>query len=141
MNAAVANADAVLFATPEYNASIPGHLKNAIDWISRPVATNVLRNKPVLVVGASTCAFGAAWAQAALHKVLAALGARVVGVELPVPRAHTRFEEGELSDEEIRAGLAKAVAALGRENSTTRTREGPRLMQIAASRNDRDEQR
>jgi NAD(P)H-dependent FMN reductase len=56
--------------------------------------------------------FGAAWAQAELRKVLAALRARVVGVELPVPRAHTRFEEGELSDEEIRAGLAKAVAAL-----------------------------
>ena len=107
LNAAVANADAVLFATPEYNASIPGHLKNAIDWISRPVATNVLRNKPVLVVGASTGAFGAAWAQAELRKVLAALGARVVGVELPVPRAHTRFEEGELSDEEIGQALLR----------------------------------
>jgi chromate reductase, NAD(P)H dehydrogenase (quinone) len=70
VNAAIANADAVLFATPEYNASIPGHLKNAIDWISRPVATNVLRNKPVAVVGASTGAFGAAWAQAELRKVL-----------------------------------------------------------------------
>src|SRR5205823_10605359 len=57
LNAAIANADAVLFATPEYNASIPGHLKNAIDWVSRPVATNVLRNKPVLVLGASTGAF------------------------------------------------------------------------------------
>jgi chromate reductase len=58
LNAAIANADAVLFATPAYNASIPGHLKNAIDWISRPVATNSLRNKPVLVVGASIGAFG-----------------------------------------------------------------------------------
>jgi chromate reductase len=115
LNAAIANADAVLFATPEYNASIPGHLKNALDWISRPVATNVLRNKPVLVVGASAGAFGAAWAQAELRKVLAALGARVVGAELPVPHAHTRFEEGELTDEEIRAGLAKAVAALAEE--------------------------
>ncbi len=115
VNAAIANADAVLFATPEYNASIPGHLKNAIDWISRPVATNVLRNKPVAVVGASTGAFGAAWAQAELRKVLAAVGARVLDLELPVPHAHTRFEEGELNDEEIRAGLADAVAALAEE--------------------------
>src|SRR5439155_3024518 len=115
VNAAIANADAVLFATPEYNASIPGHLKNAIDWISRPVATNVLRNKPVLVVGASTGAFGAAWAQAELRKVLAALGARVLDVELSVPHAHTRFEEGELTDEEIRTGLANALETLAGE--------------------------
>jgi chromate reductase, NAD(P)H dehydrogenase (quinone) len=112
LNAAIANADAVLFATPEYNASIPGHLKNAIDWVSRPVATNVLRNKPVAVVGASTGAFGAVWAQAELRKVLAALGARVLDLELPVPHAHTRFEEGRLTDGEIQARLAHAVAAI-----------------------------
>jgi len=115
LNAAIANADAVLFATPEYNASIPGHLKNAIDWVSRPVATNVLRDKPVVVVGASTGAFGAAWAQAELRKVLAALGARVLDVELPVSHAHTRFDEGELTDEEIRTNLAEAVEALAEE--------------------------
>ena len=115
LNAAIANADAVLFATPEYNASIPGQLKNAIDWISRPVATNVLRNKPVAVVGASTGAFGAAWAQAELRKVLAALGARVLDVELPVPHAHTRFDERGLTDDEIRASLAEAVEALAAE--------------------------
>ena len=115
LNAAIANADAVLFATPEYNTSIPGQLKNAIDWISRPVATNVLRNKPVAVLGASTGAFGAAWAQAELRKVLAALGARVLDLELPVPHAHTRFEEGELTDDEIRTNLAEAVEALAAE--------------------------
>jgi chromate reductase, NAD(P)H dehydrogenase (quinone) len=115
LNAAIADADAVLFATPEYNASIPGHLKNAIDWISRPVATNMLRNKPVAVVGASTGAFGAVWAQAELRKVLAALGARVLDFELPVPHAHTRFDEDDLTDDEIRSGLADAVAALAEE--------------------------
>src|SRR5438105_5864137 len=73
---ALAGADAVLFATPEYNSSIPGQLKNAVDWASRPLATNVLRNKPVAVVGASTGAFGAVWAQAELRKVLGATGAR-----------------------------------------------------------------
>src|SRR5881227_782113 len=53
----IAAADAVLFATPEYNHSIPGHLKNALDWVSRPYATNTLRNKPVAVMGASTGMF------------------------------------------------------------------------------------
>jgi len=115
LNQAIANADAVLFSTPEYNASIPGQLKNVLDWVSRPVATNALRNKPVAVVGASTGAFGAVWAQAELRKVLAALGARVLDLELPVPHAHTRFDEGELTDEEIRAGLVDAIAALAAE--------------------------
>jgi chromate reductase, NAD(P)H dehydrogenase (quinone) len=115
LNAAIENADAVLFATPEYNASIPGQLKNAIDWVSRPVATNALRNKPVAVVGASTGAFGAVWAQAELRKVLAALGARVLDVELPVPHAHTRFEEGGLTDEELRVSLDAALQALADE--------------------------
>jgi chromate reductase len=80
-------ADAILFATPEYNHSIPGHLKNALDWVSRPLATNTLRNKPVAVMGASTGMFGAVWAQADLRKVLAAIGARVVDREIPVPTA------------------------------------------------------
>src|SRR5712692_10448686 len=125
LNAAIASADAVLFATPEYNTSIPGQLKNAVDWVSRPVATNVLRNKPVLVVGASTGLFGAVWAQAELRKVLAALGARVLDVELPVPHAHTRFEAGGLIDDEIRASLADALEALAAE---IRGREGMRVV-------------
>src|SRR3954470_8058658 len=83
----IAAADAVLFATPEYNHSIPGALKNALDWVSRPHATNTLRNKPVAVIGASTGMFGAVWAQAELRKVLAAIGARVVDREIPVPTA------------------------------------------------------
>jgi chromate reductase, NAD(P)H dehydrogenase (quinone) len=75
----------------------------------------VLRNKPVAVVGASTGAFGAAWAQAELRKVLAALGARVLDLELPVPHAHTRFDDDGLTDEEIRARLAAAVEMLAAE--------------------------
>ena len=106
LRAAVAGADAVLFATPEYNGSIPGQLKNAIDWLSRPRATSVLRNKPVAVVGASTGGFGAVWAQAELRKVLRTAGARVVDRDLPIPHAHTRFDEdGQLLDEETRDGL------------------------------------
>jgi chromate reductase, NAD(P)H dehydrogenase (quinone) len=112
LTTAIAGADAVLFSTPEYNASIPGQLKNAIDWVSRPIATNVLRNKPVAVVGASTGAFGAVWAQAELRKVLAALGARVLDLEVPVGHAHTRFDDGRLTDDEVRARLAEALDAL-----------------------------
>jgi chromate reductase, NAD(P)H dehydrogenase (quinone) len=83
----IAAADAVLIATPEYNHSIPGTLKNALDWVSRPLSTNTLRNKPVAVIGASTGMFGAVWAQAELRKVAAAIGARVIDRELPVPMA------------------------------------------------------
>jgi chromate reductase len=89
---AIAGADAVLFATPEYNSSIPGVLKNAIDWASRPLATNSLRNKPVAVIGASTGMFGAVWAQAELRKVLGAAGARVTEVELAVGHAHEHLD-------------------------------------------------
>ena len=115
LNVEIEAADAVLFSTPEYNSSIPGQLKNAIDWISRPLATNALRNKPVAVVGASTGGFGAVWAQAELRKVLAALGARVLDVELPVPHAHTRFDEGDLTDDEIRTALAEVLETLAEE--------------------------
>src|SRR5438874_12027318 len=92
MRAAVAGADAILFATPEYNSSIPGQLKNAVDWLSRPFETAVVRNKPVAVVGASIGAFGAVWSQAELRKALAAAGARVVDGEVAVRHAPERFD-------------------------------------------------
>src|ERR671929_824677 len=78
LRAAIAGADALLFATPESNSSVPGQLKNPLDWVSRPFAKNPLRGKPVAVVGASAGAFGAVWSQAELRKVLGAMGARVV---------------------------------------------------------------
>jgi chromate reductase len=110
---ALAGADAILFATPEYNSSVPGQLKNALDWASRPIATNVLRNKPVAVVGASRGMFGAVWAQEELRKVLAAIGARVLEVEVAVGHAHTRFDEdGALTDDTIREQLAAVVGTL-----------------------------
>ena len=96
---AIAAADAVLFATPEYNGSIPGALKNAVDWASRPPAASPLRNKPVAVIGASIGMFGAVWAQAELRKVLAATGARVLDVELAVGHAHEHLDAaGHLTD-------------------------------------------
>jgi chromate reductase len=110
---AIAGADALLFATPEYNSSIPGQLKNAIDWASRPKATAPIRNKPSAVIGASTGMFGAVWAQAELRKVLASAGARVVEGDLSVPLAHTRFDaDGRLTDEEARERLGEIIASL-----------------------------
>jgi chromate reductase len=110
---AIAGADAVLFATPEYNSSVPGQLKNALDWASRPLATNVLRNKQVAVIGASSSMFGAVWAQAELRKILSATGARVIDAELAVPQSHERFDaDGRLTDEELRARLAELLDLL-----------------------------
>ena len=97
----------MLLATPEYNSSVPGALKNALDWASRPLATNPFRNKPVAVIGSSTGAFGAVWAQAELRKVLGAMGARVAEVELAVGHAHERIDT-----EDTRAGLRDALELL-----------------------------
>jgi chromate reductase len=113
--AAIEEADAVLFATPEYNSSIPGQLKNALDWASRPKAEAeaALLNKPVAVVGASTSMFGALWAQAELRKVLAASGARVLDAELAVATAHEAFDEDDvLNDEELTDALGAVVGDL-----------------------------
>jgi len=110
---AITRADAVLLATPEYNASLPGQLKNALDWASRPFETNVLRNKPAAVIGASTGMFGAVWAQADARRVLSTIGARVVDRELPVGRAAEAFlEDGELADPELRRELASILEEL-----------------------------
>lgn len=110
---AIAGADAVLIATPEYNAGMPGVLKNALDWASRPFATNPLRDKPVAVVGASTGLFGAVWAQAEARRVVAHVGARVLDRELPIGLADDAFgADGTLSDAEQVAALTAVVEEL-----------------------------
>ena len=111
--ALVREADAVFFATPEYNSSIPGALKNALDWASRPLATNAFRNMPVAVIGSSAGAFGGGWAAAELRKVLGAMGARVTEVEMAVGHAHDKLDEtGELADHEVRDDLREALESL-----------------------------
>jgi chromate reductase len=111
-----AAADAILFATPEYNGSVPGGLKNAVDWASRPPLEGVLRNKPVAVVGASTGRFGALWAQQDLKRILGIAGARVIGTEIPVARAHERFDaQGRLLDGEIFEQLRLHLTTLASE--------------------------
>ena len=113
---AIEGADALLIATPEYNASVPGSLKNAIDWASRPFPDNVLKKKPAAVIGASTGLFGAVWAQAEVRKTLKASGANVVEAELPVGMADSAFShDGSLLDPDLAARLQDVVADLARE--------------------------
>ena len=113
LRAALGAADAVLVSTPEYNGSLPGVLKNALDWASRPFPGNCVRAKPVAVVGASTGLFGAVWAQADLRRVLTVMGARVIDRELPVAAAQDAFDaSGALRDREQQALLGSIVAAL-----------------------------
>ncbi len=110
---AIAQADAVLIATPEYNASIPGVLKNALDWVSRPVATTPLMGKPAAVIGTSTSLFGAVWAQAELRKVLSTIGARVVDRELPIPQAEEALgADGLPLDADAREALSATLDEL-----------------------------
>lgn len=117
---AVRAADAVLIATPEYNHSIPGQLKNALDWASRPAGKSALNCKPAAVIGASTGMFGAVWSQAELRKVLGAMGGRVVEAELPVGHAKDllvgdRLELSPQQSEQLEELLAELVAAAERE--------------------------
>ncbi|HEY7622205.1 MAG TPA: NADPH-dependent FMN reductase [Solirubrobacteraceae bacterium] len=109
----IAAADAVLIASPEYNGSLPGALKNAVDWASRPFPLNAWRDKPTAVIGASTGIFGAVWAQAQLRNALGLAGARVIEAELAVGSAHDAFlPSGALRDPRLAADLRDVVAAL-----------------------------
>lgn len=109
----VADADAVLFVTPEYNGSIPGVLKNAVDWASRPHRTAALSGKTVAVAGATTGQYGAMWAQQDLRRVLGIAGARVTEGELPVSRAHETFDhEGHLVSAIVEGRLRAHLEAL-----------------------------
>ena len=121
-----ASADAVLIATPEYNHSIPGQLKNALDWVSRPAGKSALNGKPAAAIGASTGMFGAVWAQAELRKVLGALGGRVIEAELPVGHAKELLvgDRLELSPAAIRAarGDPRRADLRGRDRVRARRR-------------------
>jgi chromate reductase len=116
---AIATASAILITTPEYNASVPGGLKNAIDWASRPYPDHVLRGKPITVVGASISAYGAVLAQAELRRVLKAVGAHVVEAKLAVALAYEAFAaDGRLADANLRSELASLVQTLVTTAST-----------------------
>ena len=112
----IESADGVLIATPEYNASVPDALKNALDWASRPFPDNVLKDKPMAVVGASTGLFGAVWAQAEVRKALKASGAHVLESELPIGLADDAFtDDDQLREPELQERLGDLVGDLARE--------------------------
>lgn len=108
---AVRSADAVLIVTPEYNHSIPGQLKNALDWVSRPAGKSALNGTPAAVIGASTGMFGAVWAQAELRKVLGALGGRVIEAELPVGHAKEQLHGDRLELHPEQAAQLESILA------------------------------
>jgi chromate reductase, NAD(P)H dehydrogenase (quinone) len=109
----VAAADGLLIATPEYNQSIPGVLKNTLDWLSREAPTEVLAGKPVAVVGVTAGRWGTRLAQSVVRHVLTATGARVLpSPQLYAAGAEALFdEEGQLSDAATRRQLAAVLAA------------------------------
>jgi chromate reductase len=133
LRAEIDAADGVVIATPEYNGSIPGVLKNALDWASRPFPNSVLRGKPVAVIGASTGLFGAVWAQAEVRKVLGVIGADVIDLELPVAQAESAFaDDGGLVDSDQRAVLSELVNVLAARASALEAQASDALAAQAA---------
>ena len=133
LRSVIKDADGVLIATPEYNGSIPGQLKNALDWASRPRGAAVLEGKPVATLSASPSRRGGAWAQADLRKVLGVIGAEIRGEEIAVPLIHEQFDEnGGLVDQELRARLHTTLAAL--IGPVAAAASAPRALPILTSR-------
>lgn len=115
---AIRRADALLIATPEYNRGIPGVLKNAIDWASRPAVGSPLAGKPVALTGASTGMGGTRSAQEQLRQVLAFPRARVLEEQVHVPQAYARFDaEGTLTDAGTRGAVRALLATLAAEGA------------------------
>jgi chromate reductase len=112
LNRRIREADALLVATPEYNGSAPGALKNALDWASRPHGLAPVVAKPAAVIGASVTPYGAKWAQEQIRRALTLSGAMVTDAELAVGRADEKVADGELVDPQERAKLAAVVAEL-----------------------------
>ena len=105
-------ADAILFATPEYNYSVPGVLKNAIDWGSQPRGFNVWNGKPAAIVGAANSSVGTARAQLHLRQSLVALNMRVHNAEILIGGAAQKFDPaGDLTDPDTRAALRAFLTA------------------------------
>ncbi|HET9315477.1 MAG TPA: NAD(P)H-dependent oxidoreductase [Vicinamibacteria bacterium] len=111
---AIHRADAILVVTPEYNYGVPGVLKNAIDWASRPPGKSVLNGKPAALMGASTGAFGSVRAQLQLRQAFVFTQTHAVLVpEVLVAKAHEKFDaEGRLTDEPTRKFVRQLLEAL-----------------------------
>ena len=112
LKAAITAADGVVFAVPEYNYSIPGGLKNALDWVSRPPATSPMRGKPIGLVGAATGMSGTIRAQNHMRQMLVYSDSPCMNQpEVLIPRAHERFTNGTLTDDSTRELLARFMTA------------------------------
>jgi chromate reductase len=118
----IAGAGALLIATPEYNGTVPGQIKHAVDWASRPYGEgSALWGKPSAVIGASITDYGAVWAQDHLRKALGIGGARVLDLELALARAPERFDaEGALCDPEARERLEAVLEGLADQHRSLR---------------------
>lgn len=112
LRAAIEAADALIIATPEYNASIPGVLKNALDWASRPAFASPLAGKPVLMIGATPGRGGAARALANLRQVLGSTRSEVLTDELGISTVHERLSGTEIVDPELERQLRTMLQAL-----------------------------
>ena len=114
LKAAIAAADAIVFAVPEYNYSIPGGLKNALDWVSRPPPSSPMRGKPCGIVGATSGMSGTIRAQTHLREMLIYSDSPcLLQPEVLIPRAHDRFDaSGRLVDPSTRELVARFGAAL-----------------------------
>ena len=124
-------AGAVLIVTPEYNGSIPGHLKNALDWASRPRGAAVLEGKPAATISASPSPRGGARALADLRKILTVIGADLSGDGLAVPQVHTRLTPtGQFADPDLARRLNGLLSELATraEHHTAAPASSSRLM-------------
>jgi chromate reductase len=130
LRTAIARADGLLIATPEYNGTVSGVLKNAIDWASRPLPNSALKGKAVAVVGASAGRFGAVWAQADARKSLAVAGADVLDHELAVCEAHKALSSDAMPvDPALEVALGEIASALASRIDAVSSRggAGPRI--------------
>lgn len=105
-------ADAILIITPEYNASIPGGLKNAVDWASRPAGETVLADRPAAAIANSNSPFGGTWAGEHLRRALTFAGASVIDDDLAIGQVKSHFDESGNPDAEIAGQLAETASKL-----------------------------
>ena len=113
LKAAINAADGVVFAVPEYNYSIPGGLKNALDWLSRPPATSPMRGKPIGLCGAASGMSGTIRAQTHMRQMLVFSDSPCLNQpEVLIPRAHERFVDGKLVDPSTRDLLVRFGTAM-----------------------------
>ena len=138
---AIRAADGLLVATPEYNQSLPGVLKNAIDWLSRPACNDVLAGKVVGIIGVTSGQWGTRFAQAALRHVLFATESVIApGMGLFLRDATRQFDsEGDLRDADTREALARYLAefagVLQRARSAARADGRPETFHVEATGN------